>query len=99
MHKRLRKWMDISGIKGSEIADEIGVNRSTITHILSGRNKPSIDFVNKLLNSYPNLNANWFITGLGNMYHSNLKHDNLDVKKLSKIIVFYEDGSFEELNR
>ena len=49
MHKRLKKWMEVEDLKSSELADNIGVNRATISHILSGRNKPSIDFLQKLL--------------------------------------------------
>ena len=45
MHNRLKKWMKLEGLKSSNLADNIGVNRATISHILSGRNKPSIDFL------------------------------------------------------
>ena len=65
MHSRLKNWMDLEGLKSSEFAENIGVNRATISHILSGRNKPSIDFFEKLLHVYPSLNSNWLITGIG----------------------------------
>ena len=52
MHTRLRKWMESMELKPSVLADNIGVNRATISHILSGRNKPSIDFLEKLLSTY-----------------------------------------------
>ena len=71
MHERLKNWMGIEGLKSSALADSIGVNRATISHILSGRNKPSIDFLEKLLSAYPNINANWLITGIGYMQHNN----------------------------
>ena len=98
MHERLNKWMESEGLKSSVLADNIGVNRATISHILSGRNKPSIDFLQKLLSVYPNLNSNWLITGIGYM---SIKTDSKDVetiKKLSKIVVFYDDNSFDEVN-
>ena len=44
MHERLNDWMESKGLKASVLADRIGVNRATISHILSGRNQPSIDF-------------------------------------------------------
>jgi len=95
MHLRIRKWMDLNSYKASELAMNIGVNRATISHILSGRNKPSIDFLEKLLNVYPNINANWLITGVGNI---NLEHsDSISDKKLSKVLVFYNDNTFDEL--
>ena len=98
MHNRLKNWMDLEGLKSSNLADNIGVNRATISHILSGRNKPSIDFLQKLLSAYPNLNSNWLITGIGYM---SIKTDSKvveKVKKLSKIVVFYDDNSFDEVN-
>ena len=52
MESRLKNWMELEGLKPSELADNIRVNRATISHILSGRNKPSIDFLEKLLNVY-----------------------------------------------
>ncbi len=47
----------------SSFADKIGVKRSNLSHVLSGRNKPSLDFLEKILNYYPNVNASWLITG------------------------------------
>ena len=98
MHTRLKNWMESEGLKPSQLADNIGVNRATISHILSGRNKPSIDFLQKLLSAYPNLNANWLITGIGYM---NTKKDAKEVKpskKIGKVVVFYDDNSFDEVN-
>ena len=71
MHVRLKKWMVSEGLKASQLADNISVNRATISHILSGRNRPSIDFFQKLLNRYTDLNSNWLITGIGYMYVKN----------------------------
>ena len=49
MYERLKNWMEYEGLKPSTFADGIGVNRATISHILSGRNKPSIDFFRKTI--------------------------------------------------
>ena len=97
MYSRLKKWMSYNGLKSSEFADNIGVNRATISHILSGRNKPSIDFLQKLLSAYPDLNSNWLITGIG--YMSDKEEKLLtSTKAVSKVVVFYNDNSFEEVN-
>ena len=53
------------GLTSSKFADMLGVQRSGLSHIYSGRNKPSIDFIEKLLSKYPKYNANWLITGIG----------------------------------
>jgi len=95
MHLRIRKWLDLNNQKASELAMNIGVNRATISHILSGRNKPSIDFLEKLLHVYPNINANWLITGVGNINLENV--DGISDRKLSKVVVFYNDNTFDEL--
>lgn len=98
MRSRLKNWMELEGLKSSHLAGNIGVNRATISHVLSGRNKPSIDFLQKLLSAYPNLNSNWLITGIGYM---NTKKDAKEVKlskKIGKVVVFYDDNSFDEVN-
>ena len=87
--------MESEGLKSSQLADNIGVNRATISHILSGRNKPSIDFFEKLLHIYPRLNSNWLITGIGDMTtQKEVKFS----RKIGKIVVFYDDNSFDEVN-
>ena len=98
MYSRLKKWMALEGLKSSELADNIGVNRATISHILSGRNKPSIDFFQKLLNTYPDLNSNWLITGIGYMHTKKEPKEVKTCKKIRKVVVFYNDASFEEVN-
>lgn len=98
MNERLKKWMEYEGLKSSEFADIIGVNRATISHILSGRNKPSIDFLEKLLSTYPNINANWLISGIGYMQNNIKKKQAASSKKIGKVVVFYDDNSFDQLN-
>jgi len=97
MHERLKNWMESEGLKSSALADSIGVNRATISHILTGRNKPSIDFLEKLLNVYPNINANWLISGIGYMQDNMKQKEVLVSKKIGKVVVFYDDNSFEEV--
>ena len=98
MLDRIKIWIESKGLKSSSFADKIGVNRATISHILSGRNKPSIDFLQKMIFSFPDLNLNWIVSGEGFMCISNEKNESLHSKKIKKIVVFYDDNSFEELN-
>ena len=97
MRYHLKNWMESEGLKSSELADNIGVNRATISHVLSGRNKPSIEFLKKLLSAYPNLNSNWIITGIGYMNTEKEAKEVKFYKKIDKVVVFYEDNSFEEV--
>ena len=96
MHERLKNWMDSMALKPSLLAKNLDVNSARISHILSGRNKPSIDFLEKLLSAYPNFNMNWLISGIGFMNINELNKP-IDTKGISKITVFYNDKSFEEI--
>lgn len=62
---RLQKVMDYHEESASSFAENIGVQRSSISHILSGRNKPSLDFVMKVLKSYPTVELYWLLNGKG----------------------------------
>lgn len=60
---RLRMIMDSHKLNAGSFADRIGVQRSNVSHVLSGRNKPSFDFVEKLLIAFPRVSAEWLFTG------------------------------------
>ncbi|WP_452224521.1 helix-turn-helix domain-containing protein [Lacinutrix chionoecetis] len=64
--KRLKKVIDYYGETASSFAEKIGVQRSSISHILSGRNKPSLEFVLKVLSSFPEVELYWLMNGKGN---------------------------------
>lgn len=63
--KRLQKVIEYYGESASSFSEKIGVQRSSISHILSGRNKPSLDFVLKVLSSYPEVELYWLLNGKG----------------------------------
>jgi len=63
--KRLQKVIDYYGESASSFSEKIGVQRSSISHILSGRNKPSLDFVLKVLSSFPEVELYWLLNGKG----------------------------------
>ena len=64
---RIEKIIERSKLSNSEFADAIEVPRSSISHILSGRNKPSLDFLVKIKNEFPTFNWDWMIYGEGDM--------------------------------
>ncbi|MFA8436644.1 MAG: helix-turn-helix transcriptional regulator [Marinifilaceae bacterium] len=70
MKNRIAQLIASEGLTSSKFADTIGVQRSSISHILSGRNNPSLDFIQKILNAYPSVNLDWLIAGDGDMYKS-----------------------------
>ncbi len=68
MKERLLQLLDIEQLNPSKFADLIGVQRSSVSHVLSGRNNPSFDFLQKTLKAFPGLNAQWLIMGEGGMF-------------------------------
>lgn len=67
LNERISKVISYSELSLSEFADEIEVQRSSISHITSGRNKPSLDFLIKIKNRFPELQWEWLIQGDGEM--------------------------------
>lgn len=67
MKERISQIIEYSNLSLSEFADEIDVLRSSISHITSGRNKPSLDFLIKVKNRFPELEWDWLIYGEGEM--------------------------------
>jgi transcriptional regulator with XRE-family HTH domain len=63
--KRLEIILDYYGLNASSFADKIGVQRSSLSHLLSGRNKPSLDFVLKILEVFPEVDLYWILNGTG----------------------------------
>lgn len=64
--KRLEILLEYFGVSASVFADAIGVQRSGLSHLLSGRNKPSLDFVMKIVEQYPEVDLYWLLNGVGN---------------------------------
>ncbi len=54
-------------LSSSQFAEKIGVQRSSVSHVISGRNRPSLDFVKKILDAFPDISYEWLISGDGEM--------------------------------
>lgn len=63
--QRLQKILDYYGLSATAFSDRIDFNRSTISHLLSGRNKPSLEFVMKVLEEFPEVELYWLLNGKG----------------------------------
>ena len=73
MQDRILKILTGNQLSATRFADIIGVQKSSISHILSGRNKPSFDFIEKILIKFPYINPEWLILGKGNMYRASVQ--------------------------
>ncbi|WP_347925795.1 helix-turn-helix transcriptional regulator [Pontimicrobium sp. SW4] len=108
---RLQQIIDYYSLSASSFADKIGVQRSSISHILSERNKPSLDFVMKILSSFPDVDLYWLLNGKGT-FPKNIENkpensnvidkENLLLDSLSsnstdidRIVIFFKDGTYK----
>lgn len=154
MKERIELLLHFKNTSPSQFAEEIGVQRSSVSHILSGRNKPSLDFIKKVVDRYPDVSYGWLIEGNGELVKAQVSEDDKKVeledkkveledkqistnqeeltftdvdtnvnnsskqslkdidtsvnsvkttqslkkKKIKQVIIFYDDGSFENYN-
>ena len=101
--KRLQQILDYYGLSMAAFAEEIGVQRSSISHILSGRNKPSLDVGRKILSSFEEVDMYWLLNGKGSFPSSkivpsseqNTIANSSATKEIDRIVIFYKDGTFK----
>lgn len=149
MNTRLKQFLAAENITQAQFADSINVVRASVSHVLSGRNNPSYDFIRSIMLIYPRLNMEWLMFGKGKMYKDsekilkehgpllfpesdepivaaedlvepatvepemdptantpetteittldNIIQNPVKQRKVSKIIVLFDDGSFQEM--
>lgn len=73
MQQKLRDLMTSEGLKSGQLAELLGINPAGISHILSGRNKPSFELLQKILRRFPRLNPDWLLIDQGPMYRPDYK--------------------------
>lgn len=71
MIRRIELILKTQNLTPTQFADKLGIQRSGLSHILAGRNNPSLDFVTKVLNVFPQIQADWLLFGKGSMYALN----------------------------
>ena len=81
--KRLQKILDFYGVTATLFSEKIAFNRSTISHLLSGRNKPSLEFVMKVLQTYPEVDLYWLLYGKGS-FPTTVNKVNTQIKATNK---------------
>ncbi len=137
--ERIQLIVSHYGLSTSSFADSIQVQRSSMSHLLSGRNKPSLDFVTKVIDTYPEVDLYWLLKGEGSFPRTNSAKqtrvsevtsqkskttiksaqpptlfetidseseiqesdeasEKRNLKTLRKVILLYNDGSFQEFN-
>ena len=111
---RIKKIIEENNLSNSEFAEKIGIPKSSVTHLLSERNNPSLDIIIKISEAFENISTDYLIFGQENqvkptMQHSNTLFSELDesisqdsVKDLNNrvksIILIYENNKFEQID-
>ncbi|RZJ33784.1 MAG: XRE family transcriptional regulator [Flavobacterium sp.] len=104
---RIEQLLHHFSLSTSAFADKIGVQRSGISHLLSGRNKPSLDFVLKVIQAYPEINLYWLMNGSGGMLleeKTSIENPSAPTRNelksaknsADRIVVLHSDGTFSE---
>lgn len=100
--KRLQEIIDYYNLSASSFADKIGVQRSSISHVLSGRNKPSLDFIMKILSSFPEVDLYWLLNGKGTFPKTEISTSqkraiNTQPKHVEKILDTVADSNIDRI--
>jgi len=81
--------MEYYKLSPASFAEQIGINRSNLTHLFSGRNQPSLDLAKKILHCYPDIKTEWLIMGVGDMFRNNEEKElNIRVENEKKNTIF-----------
>ncbi len=67
MVSRIKAVMSYYQMKPAQFSDAVGMQRSAVSHVLSGRNKPSLDFILRIKKHFPEINLDWLLLGTGEM--------------------------------
>ena len=87
MKERLAQFLQSEGLTAVKFAEIMEVQPSSISHLLSGRNKPNFDFISRLLLRFPDLNPDWMINGIGEIYKSKPKQVEQKAREVSQEMV------------
>lgn len=85
--KRLENILDYYNISASVFADKIGVQRSSLSHLLSGRNKPSLDFVLRVTDNFPDVDLYWLLNGKGTFPKSETPAPDIKIPSPSPVYI------------
>ena len=91
--ERLLKLIADNNMSAKQFAAEVGIQAGTISNIVNGRNNPSLDVMQRVLNRFRTLSSDWLILGVGNMYRAEGGKENRENGKAKETGVVYEKAS------
>ena len=105
MNERIQEVLNNSGLSASEFSKRLDIQRSRLSHILSGRNNASLEIIKKINDNFPEYTLDWLINGVDKplLYpktqiidkKTEKKETKSTIKKINKVILFYDDETFE----
>ena len=105
INKRIEKIKTYYELSNTEFAERIQVQPSSLSHIFSGRNKPSTEFIIKIKNAFPDLSLDWILLGHGSLENSIMEENipsstlplltNHNSSNIERIVFFYKNGTFK----
>lgn len=80
MKDRIRMIMESEDYTPARFADTLDIGRAIVSHILNGRNNPSLDVISRILEAFPSINPDWLLFGTGEMYRDNVASKSLSAE-------------------
>ena len=101
MKDRISEIMVKEGLSATQFADKIGISASSLSHILNGRNNPSLDVVTRIHSAFPKISTDWLIYGTGAMEIESFATKNVDIfeQQIDENPIFRSDRPSEIKNR
>lgn len=107
MVSRIEKIMNEQHLTPALFADKIEISRSSLSHIFSGRNKPSLEIILKIHRAFPSVDLYWLLSGTHKKEEKTLTEPHLPTEKKEskektdeeRIVVFFKDGTFKSYDR
>lgn len=91
--KRIKEILEKRDLNPAQFADQLSINRSRLSHILTGRNKPSLEIVQAILDNYSDINPNWLLSGKGKMTKNEISNDLPPAEKCQGMDLFNYSSS------
>ena len=77
MKDRIKRIMEMENLTAAKFAERLDLSRAVVSHILNGRNNPSLDVVTKILSEMEYINPDWLLMGSGSMYKNGVDIDSI----------------------
>jgi transcriptional regulator with XRE-family HTH domain len=85
MIRRLKEMLAYLKLSPSNLADAISINRSRLSHILNGRNNPTLEVITGILNKYNEINPDWLLFGIGPIIRPGIERDPKDLFQYAEL--------------